>query len=96
MRSASLSRRLLPRLFVFLFLSSALRAEPPAGYYRFPTLHSDTIVFTAEGDLWRVGVAGGTAQRLTTHPGTEQLAAISPDGNRSPSPRNTRASPRSA
>jgi tricorn protease len=53
---------------------------PPAGYYRFPSLHDDTVVFTAEGDLWRVGIAGGVAQRLTTHPGTEQLAAISPDG----------------
>jgi tricorn protease len=80
MRSASLSRRRLPRFFLFLLLASALRAEPPPGYYRFPSLHGDTIVFTAEGDLWRVGVAGGTAQRLTTHPGTEQLAAISPDG----------------
>lgn len=72
-----------PRWFSVLFflsLASALCAEPPAGYYRFPSLHGDTIVFTAEGDLWRVGVTGGTAQRLTTHPGTEQLAALSPDG----------------
>lgn len=50
------------------------------GYYRFPTIHEDTIVFTAEGDLWRVDVTGGMAQRLTTHHGTESHAAISPDG----------------
>src|SRR5690606_4789760 len=37
-------------------------------------------VFTAEGDLWRVGLEGGVAQRLTTHPGEESFAAISPDG----------------
>lgn len=55
-------------------------AASPRGYYRFPTLHGETLVFTAEGDLWRVGAEGGVAQRLTTHPGLEAHAAISPDG----------------
>jgi tricorn protease len=50
------------------------------GYYRFPAIHGDTVVFTAEGDLWRTGTNGGTAQRLTTHPGAETQAAFSPDG----------------
>ncbi len=50
------------------------------GYYRFPTLSGDQIVFTAEGDLWSVGTNGGKAQRLTTHPGQEVRAVISPNG----------------
>jgi tricorn protease len=50
------------------------------GYYRDPALHGETIVFTSEGDLWTVGIQGGAAQRLTTAPGTEEMAKISPDG----------------
>jgi tricorn protease len=50
------------------------------GYYRYPAIHGDTIIFTAEGDLWTVSRKGGEAKRLTSNPGTELLAAISPDG----------------
>lgn len=45
-----------------------------------PVIHCDTVVFTAEGDLWKVGVDGGVAQRLTTHHGVESHSSISPDG----------------
>jgi tricorn protease len=55
-------------------------AEPRAGYYRYPSIHEKTIVFTAEGDLWIVPIEGGAARRLTSHPGQETNAAISPDG----------------
>ena len=70
------------RLLVFLLglVASQVCAESPRGYYRFPTIHDDTIIFTAEGDLWRVGIKGGVAERITSHLGTEANAAISPDG----------------
>ncbi len=51
-----------------------------AGYYREPALHGDTLIFTSEGDLWTVNVHGGAAHRLTSAPGQERAAKISPDG----------------
>ena len=70
----------LRRLIVLLpgFATLGVAADP--GYYRHPAIHGDTIVFTAEGDLWRVAASGGRAERLTTQPAEESQAAISPDG----------------
>lgn len=49
-------------------------------YFRFPAVRGETVVFTAEGDLWRTAVGGGKATRLTTHPSSETQPAISHDG----------------
>ncbi len=48
---------------------------------RFPDIHKDFVVFTYAGDLWRAPSVGGTAFRLTAHPGLELFAKVSPDGN---------------
>ncbi len=47
---------------------------------RFPTLHNNTIVFEAAGNLWRVNREGGVASRLTTDPGYDMMPRFSPDG----------------
>ncbi len=47
---------------------------------RFPDIHDGWVVFTHAGDLWKVPVTGGTAIRLTAHPGLELFAKFSPDG----------------
>lgn len=50
------------------------------GYYRFPTIHQDTIVFVSEDDLWSVARQGGVARRLTSNLGEINYPALSPDG----------------
>ncbi len=51
-----------------------------AGYYRFPTIHHDTVVFVCEDDLWAVPADGGIARRLTANPGQASIPALAPDG----------------
>ena len=67
-------------LAFFSINNGKIYSQPAEGYYRFPALYKDLIVFTAEGDLWKVAREGGIAQRLTTHQGQETNACISPDG----------------
>lgn len=47
---------------------------------RFPDVFGDRVVFTYGGDLWTTSTSGGTATRLTSHPGVETYAKYSPDG----------------
>lgn len=51
-----------------------------AGYYRFPTIHADTIVFVAEDDLWAVAAQGGIARRFTSNLGEVTHPVFSADG----------------
>ena len=53
----------------------------PSGYYRYPTLHADNVVFVCEDDLWSVPAGGGIARRLTSNLGPATRPWLSPDGN---------------
>lgn len=50
------------------------------GYYRYPAIFKDTVVFVSEGDLWRVDLPHPTARRLTFNKGAIKSPVFSPDG----------------
>ncbi len=63
--------------------SGTLRAEGNVDLPRFPSISPDgeTVVFSWRGDLWKVPFGGGTATRLTSHPGRDHDSAWTPDGS---------------
>ena len=67
------------------FLGAALWAAAQPAHaqtkmLRFPDIDGDRVVFSYAGDLWLAPATGGTASRLTAHPGVELMARFSPDG----------------
>ena len=70
--------RFLPIAAICLFLATAGLAQTKL--LRFPDVFGERVVFTYGGDLWTSTTAGGTATRLTAHPGVETYAKFSPDG----------------
>ncbi len=48
---------------------------------RQPTISAEHIVFVHANDLWRVGIDGGDAVRLTSNIGGETVPHFSPDGS---------------
>src|ERR1700692_1850646 len=84
-RNPLFKRNIFARLFVtatavaFLLLAStAVFAQTKL--LRFPDINGDRVAFTYGGDIWTAPVTGGSAIRLTAHPGVEVFARFSPDG----------------
>lgn len=76
------------RLFVLSLLagtsaSVANADETLAGLIQYPSVSPDgeQIVFSAAGDLWSVSADGGSANRLTSHPGIETQSRFNADGS---------------
>ncbi|RWY53748.1 PD40 domain-containing protein [Mucilaginibacter gilvus] len=69
-----------PLLTFCALLCASFSYAQQKGYYRTPALHGNTVVFTAEGDLWKYDIGTNLSTRLTTNDGVEQNPAISPDG----------------
>ncbi|MBK9216121.1 MAG: PD40 domain-containing protein [Chloracidobacterium sp.] len=71
-------KRIAAAAAISLFLSICALAQTKL--LRFPDIQGNSVVFTYGGDLWQVSDSGGTAVRLTSHPGVETYAKFSPDG----------------
>jgi len=65
-------------LFTTTFMLMAKAQE--ARLLRFPSTNGNDVVFSYAGDLYKVSINGGTAQRLTSHVGYEMFPKFSPDG----------------
>lgn len=70
------------RVFLPLLIAlvGATTASAQTKLLRFPDMHGDRVAFTYAGDLWTAPANGGSAIRLTAHPGIEVFAKFSPDG----------------
>jgi tricorn protease len=65
---------------VLVVFCVAAAAASQTKLLRFPDIYGDRVVFTYAGDLWTASTTGGTAVRLTAHPGVESYAKFSNDG----------------
>ena len=63
-----------------LLSALAATAHAQTKLLRFPAINGDRVAFTYAGDIWTAPVSGGTATRITAHPGIEVFAHFSPDG----------------
>ena len=70
---------------VFTTLVATLKLlSEPIPFPEDPTLSpkGETLIFSWNGDLWRVPSTGGTARPITRHPAAETEPKVSPDGKR--------------
>ncbi|SHG99892.1 S41 family peptidase [Pedobacter caeni] len=65
-----------------LFSNTVTQAQDQPYFTSNPALTPDaqTVVFSYEGDLWKVSATGGAASRLTAMTGNEINPKVSPDG----------------
>ncbi len=59
---------------LLMLVSTATQAETRP--LRFPDLYENNVVFSYASDIWIAETTGGTARRLTSHPGQELFTAV--------------------
>ncbi len=68
-------------LILFSHNATAQAAPGPVqALIRYPSIHGHTVVFEAGGAVWKVGVGGGEAVRLTADSGYDSHPLVSPNG----------------
>ncbi len=67
---------------LYLFVYQSLSQTSTIHFTSSPTLTPDAkyVIFSYEGDLWKVNAEGGIANRITAMLGNESRAKVSPDG----------------
>ena len=83
MKPKSLVGALIAALALPLVAAQALAQTAPGpvqALLRYPSIHGNTVVFEAGGAVWKVGVQGGEATRLTSDSGYDSHPLVSPDG----------------
>jgi tricorn protease len=73
-----MKRQILFLTSVLLICTASYAQE--ARLLRFPAVSGNQIVFSYAGDLYTVARSGGTARKLTSHPGYEMFPRFSHDG----------------
>ncbi len=70
------------RILVLVALTAVFSgaAHAQTKLLRFPDIAGDRVAFCYAGDVWTAPASGGTATRLTAHPGQELFPRFSPDG----------------
>jgi tricorn protease len=76
----AMKRTIIGCILFILLVPHLVRAGVEGRFMSMPDIRGEQIVFTYENDLWRVSRTGGLAVRLTSHPGGETAAKISPSG----------------
>jgi tricorn protease len=74
------ARRTLTLALGIVAAAAAAGAHAQTRLLRFPDIHGDRVAFCYAGDIWTAPASGGTAARLTAHPGQELFPKFSPDG----------------
>ena len=69
-------------LVILVLLGAGLTtaAQAQTKLLRFPDIQGDRVAFCYAGDIWTAPATGGTAVRITAHPGLELFPKFSPDG----------------